>query len=97
MSHEAPLRRPIRPASKKAPDAVGQKTDDYLDEQETGSFPASDPHSDWAGPPTWLRAPPARHAARGARRPDEEEEEAEEAALGASPDDRGGRDNGTTS
>ena len=25
--------------------------DDYLDEQETESFPASDPHSDWSGPP----------------------------------------------
>ena len=96
MSHEAPPRRPIRPASKEAPDAVGQKTDDYLDEQETGSFPASDPHSDWAGPPTWLRAPPARRAVRGAPPPDEAEE-AEVAALGASPDDRGGRDNGPTS
>ena len=25
--------------------------EDYLDEQEDESFPASDPHSDWAGPP----------------------------------------------
>jgi hypothetical protein len=25
--------------------------DGYLDEQEDESFPASDPHSDWAGPP----------------------------------------------
>ncbi len=24
---------------------------DRLDEQEDESFPASDPHSDWAGPP----------------------------------------------
>ncbi len=24
---------------------------DPLDEQEDESFPASDPHSDWAGPP----------------------------------------------
>jgi hypothetical protein len=24
-----------------------------LDEQELASFPASDPHSDWAGPPEW--------------------------------------------
>jgi hypothetical protein len=23
-----------------------------IDEQEVESFPASDPHSDWAGPPT---------------------------------------------
>lgn len=26
------------------------ESDDYLDEQEDESFPASDPHSDWAGP-----------------------------------------------
>ena len=25
-------------------------SEDYLDEQETESFPSSDPHSDWAGP-----------------------------------------------
>jgi hypothetical protein len=25
--------------------------DDYLDGQEEDSFPASDPHSDWSGPP----------------------------------------------
>jgi hypothetical protein len=25
---------------------------DRVDEQEDESFPASDPHSDWAGPPT---------------------------------------------
>jgi hypothetical protein len=25
-------------------------SDDYLDEEEYESFPASDPHSDWAGP-----------------------------------------------
>ena len=24
--------------------------DDYIDEQEEDSFPASDPHSDWSGP-----------------------------------------------
>ncbi len=28
------------------------ESDDYLDEQEDESFPASDPHSDWAGPPS---------------------------------------------
>lgn len=27
-----------------------------LDEQELASFPASDPHSDWAGPPEWTIA-----------------------------------------
>jgi hypothetical protein len=25
--------------------------DEYLDAQEDDSFPASDPHSDWSGPP----------------------------------------------
>jgi hypothetical protein len=25
--------------------------DEYLDGQEEDSFPASDPHSDWSGPP----------------------------------------------
>ncbi len=25
--------------------------DGYLDRQEEDSFPASDPHSDWSGPP----------------------------------------------
>jgi len=25
-------------------------SEDYLDEQETESFPSSDPHSDWAEP-----------------------------------------------
>ena len=31
-------------------DDVGTDPDDYLDEQEEDSFPASDPHSDWSGP-----------------------------------------------
>jgi hypothetical protein len=26
-------------------------TEEYLDGQEEDSFPASDPHSDWSGPP----------------------------------------------
>ena len=30
--------------------SVGLTADDYLDEQEVESFPASDAHSDWAGP-----------------------------------------------
>jgi hypothetical protein len=29
----------------------GRPDDSYLDRQEEESFPASDPHSDWAGPP----------------------------------------------
>jgi hypothetical protein len=28
-----------------------QPGDEYLDAQEEDSFPASDPHSDWSGPP----------------------------------------------
>ncbi len=31
--------------------SVEVAADDYLDEQEVESFPASDAHSDWAGPP----------------------------------------------
>ena len=27
------------------------EADDYVDGQEEDSFPASDPHSDWSGPP----------------------------------------------
>jgi hypothetical protein len=33
----------------------GERSEDQLDEvdeQEDESFPASDPHSDWAGPPS---------------------------------------------
>jgi hypothetical protein len=30
---------------------------DRLDEQEDESFPASDPHSDWAGPPAEVERP----------------------------------------
>jgi hypothetical protein len=33
------------------PDEVEPDRDDYLDTQEEDSFPASDPHSDWSGPP----------------------------------------------
>ncbi|HEV2360905.1 MAG TPA: HAD-IA family hydrolase, partial [Acidimicrobiales bacterium] len=31
--------------------AFHERADRRLDEQEVDSFPASDPHSDWAGPP----------------------------------------------
>ena len=31
-------------------DARGRR-DRYVDEQEEESFPASDPHADWSGPP----------------------------------------------
>ena len=31
-------------------DHVETEGEDYLDSQEEDSFPASDPHSDWAGP-----------------------------------------------
>jgi hypothetical protein len=30
---------------------AGPADDPYVDGQEEDSFPASDPHSDWAGPP----------------------------------------------
>jgi hypothetical protein len=29
----------------------GPDPDEYVDGQEEDSFPASDPHSDWSGPP----------------------------------------------
>jgi hypothetical protein len=32
-------------------DEVEPDRDGYLDGQEEDSFPASDPHSDWSGPP----------------------------------------------
>jgi hypothetical protein len=40
-------------ATTEGTDSPGTSTpvsDDYLDEEEYESFPASDPHSDWAGP-----------------------------------------------
>jgi hypothetical protein len=33
-----------------SPQPSTSMSDDDLDEQENESFPASDPHSDWAGP-----------------------------------------------
>jgi hypothetical protein len=30
-----------------------ERLEERLDEQELASFPASDSHSDWAGPPAW--------------------------------------------
>ena len=32
-------------------DGAGGRAPDHVDEEEMDSFPASDPHSDWAGPP----------------------------------------------
>lgn len=32
-------------------DGAGPEAEHYIDEQEEDSFPASDPHSDWSGPP----------------------------------------------
>ncbi len=53
MPHQAPAGQSVNtvPADKRAPGTAGPALDDYLDEQEVESFPASDPHSDWAGPP----------------------------------------------
>jgi hypothetical protein len=36
------------------PTSDGGVDDAYVDEQEDESFPASDPHADWAGAPSWL-------------------------------------------
>jgi predicted GNAT family acetyltransferase len=38
------------PARAREDVTVGDHRDGHLDEQEEESFPASDPHSDWAGP-----------------------------------------------
>ena len=53
---------------------AGRSIDDYLDEQEAESFPASDPHSDWSGPPIRVRPeppdgpdPPRRSSGRTSR------------------------------
>ena len=40
------------PGGPRAPGPSRPLSDDYVDEQEDESFPASDPHSDWAGPPS---------------------------------------------
>ena len=39
----------VRPDEEARADSGGARGDDYLDEQEEESFPASDPHSDWSG------------------------------------------------
>ena len=39
------------PQAKDEPDEVETDREEYLDGQEKDSFPASDPHSDWSGPP----------------------------------------------
>ncbi len=33
---------------------AAEVADAYVDEQEAESFPASDPHADWGGAPSWL-------------------------------------------
>ena len=54
MTHRIPARRPAEatPADERPSNSARLTLDEYLDEQEAESFPASDPHSDWAGPPT---------------------------------------------
>jgi hypothetical protein len=39
------------------PATTGDPDRDPVDEQEDESFPASDPHSDWAGPPEEVERP----------------------------------------
>jgi GNAT superfamily N-acetyltransferase len=43
--------RPTDNPAGRGNDTAAPGNEDYLDEQEDESFPASDPHSDWAGPP----------------------------------------------
>lgn len=45
------LARMAGPTSERDDEAAGNRpVEEHLDEQEQDSFPASDPHSDWAGP-----------------------------------------------
>lgn len=37
-------------------EALRHRMDQHLDREEEESFPASDAHGDWAGPPLWLPA-----------------------------------------
>jgi hypothetical protein len=39
------------PSETGAPDDERDRLDRHVDEQEEESFPASDPHADWSGPP----------------------------------------------
>ena len=41
---------PTVPGGERVAAPVQQHVEEHLDEQEEESFPASDPHSDWAGP-----------------------------------------------
>jgi hypothetical protein len=40
------------PVDKTLDRSGGDPIERRIDEEEVESFPASDPHSDWAGPPT---------------------------------------------
>ncbi|HUJ65892.1 MAG TPA: hypothetical protein VLX59_10160 [Acidimicrobiales bacterium] len=52
MSDPHAQREAAGPASARPPVPPDAGPYDSLDEQEVESFPASDPHSDWAGPST---------------------------------------------
>lgn len=61
MAHRIPAGQSAKaaPANQRPSDTARLTLDEYLDEQEAESFPASDPHSDWAGPPTRTQHRPA--------------------------------------
>jgi hypothetical protein len=50
MPDPQPNPEPSGTAAGPVPAAPEPSAYDHLDEQEVESFPASDPHSDWAGP-----------------------------------------------
>ena len=50
MAEPQPNPQSSGPVSDPAPEPPEPSSYDHLDEQEVESFPASDPHSDWAGP-----------------------------------------------
>ncbi len=51
LSTERAQRSEWDTATQDEPDGVEPDREEYLDGQEKDSFPASDPHSDWSGPP----------------------------------------------
>lgn len=52
MTQSRPGDRERAEAGDHRPDQGRAGEDERVDEEEQESFPASDPHSDWAGPPS---------------------------------------------
>lgn len=52
-------------ARSEASESLRHRIDEHLDQEEEQSFPASDSHGDWAGPPLWLPTVAKRATATG--------------------------------